>query len=129
MKVDRKYKNVDLYKIDPYTGEEFEPMRSNQRFANRKNQIAYNNAKASKLRSVKAPRLKALNENYKVLLKILKKRNNRIVSKDFLLGAGFDFKSSSSAEQKGEGEQRVYQYIYDLRIRIVFEDFYEVSFG
>ena len=60
MKVDRKYKNVDLYKIDPYTGEEFEPMRSNQRFANRKNQIAYNNAKASKLRSVKAPRLKAL---------------------------------------------------------------------
>ena len=40
---------------DPYTGEVFTPLRSNQKFANRRNQIAFNNAIARKNRRVKSP--------------------------------------------------------------------------
>ena len=42
-------------KKDPFTGQEFIPTRHNQKFANRKNQIAFNNAKARRIRIEKAP--------------------------------------------------------------------------
>ena len=40
--------------MDPLTGEEFVPKRSNQKFASRENQIRYNNLKAKEIRQAKS---------------------------------------------------------------------------
>lgn len=124
MEIEKQYNNIDSHKIDPLTGEEFTPKRTNQRFASRENQVAYNNAKASDIRRVKAPKLKALDNNFKVLTKLLNGNNLKEVSTDFLLGAGFDFHSSSSLDRIGD---KIYQGVYDLRITKVEDNLYEIS--
>jgi len=41
-----------IQRTDPHTGEVFYAKRTNQRFASRKTQVAYNNAKAKELRDI-----------------------------------------------------------------------------
>lgn len=90
------------YSIDPYTKEEFTPKRSNQIFANRKNQVNFNNEKQKEMRRHKSPHSKTIDNNYKILIKILSKEKSIERSSDFLLGAGFDFKSyTSTFQEKG----------------------------
>jgi hypothetical protein len=76
---------------DPYTGEVFEPKRSNQKFACLANKTAYHNDKAKEERKkIEGPQ-KALKKNREVLKSLLKDSSEIIVSRDFLLGAGFNF--------------------------------------
>ena len=89
-------KKIMAHQKDPYTGEVFIPLRSNQKFANRINQIAFNNAIARENRRVKSPILLVLNTNHKVLIKALGSKDSTIKSKDFLLGAGFNFSDRKS---------------------------------
>jgi len=86
MKEDNKEKA-----IDPLTGEEFVPKRSNQKFASRENQIKYNNIKAAKERNAKALTENILNANRKVLQRILGSKSEVIKSYDFMDGAGLNF--------------------------------------
>jgi hypothetical protein len=79
-------------RVDPQTGELFWPKRHNQLFANRKNQIAFNNAKASVKRFEKGTIDKVLDKNRRILKQILGEKDGCIVSKDFLLGCGFVFR-------------------------------------
>lgn len=76
---------------DLLTQEAFYKKRSNQKFANPQNRIRYNNLKAGKKRAAKAPFEKPLDHNRTILKKILGANPERVVSKDFLLGAGFSF--------------------------------------
>ncbi|WP_299095348.1 hypothetical protein [uncultured Winogradskyella sp.] len=76
--------------IDPLTGEEFVPKRSNQKFASRENQIRYNNLQAAKERQAKAKTRKILNSNRKALQKVLGPNDEIVRSLDFLKGAGLD---------------------------------------
>ena len=76
--------------IDPLTGEEFIPKRSNQKFASRENQIRYNNLKAAEERKAKAKTRKILNDNRKALRKVLGSRDEIVRSLDYLKGAGLD---------------------------------------
>jgi len=77
--------------IDPLTGEEFLPKRSNQKFANRENQIRYNNLIAAEERHAKAKSRKILDNNRKVLKRILGDCNEILKTLDYLEGAGLDF--------------------------------------
>ena len=77
--------------IDPLTGEEFVPKRSNQKFASRKNQIRYNNLKAAEERQAKARTRKILDSNRKVLQWVTGPNDEVERSMDFLKGAGFNF--------------------------------------
>ncbi|GGE44414.1 hypothetical protein [Psychroflexus planctonicus] len=77
---------------DPFTNEEFEPKRKNQRFANSKNRIDYHNMKANKLRREKASVDKPLNTNFKILNDIMKGKKKAEFHKEFLRGKGYDFK-------------------------------------
>lgn len=86
MKVD----NIETA-IDPLTGEEFVPKRSNQKFATRENQIKFNNLKAAEERKAKARTRKILNSNRKVLKKVLGDKDEVKRSYDHLEGAGLDF--------------------------------------
>ncbi len=76
---------------DPLTAELFIKRRNNQRFANRQNQIRYNNIKAQKKRDAKLPFEKALDKNRTILQKILGDGKEKLISRDFLLGMGFSF--------------------------------------
>ena len=76
---------------DLLTGEFFTPKRSDQRFANRENHIRYNNEKAKKKRKAKAFIDQTLDTNRNILKRILGNHSEIVKSKEFLLGAGFNF--------------------------------------
>lgn len=76
---------------DPLTGEKFIKKRDNQVFANRKNQIKFNNLKAQEKRKSTAQLNKLLDTNRKILKRLLNDKKEIIKSYDFLLGAGFHF--------------------------------------
>ncbi len=76
---------------DLLTKELFIKKRSNQKFANPQNRIRFNNLKAQKKRADKAPFEKPLDQNRTVLKKILGENREKVLSKDYLLGAGFSF--------------------------------------
>ena len=84
-------KKIKNPRIDPFTGEEFQPKRENQLFANRKNQISFNNRKAKANREHKAAVNTPLDTNHKVMQKVLQNQIRVQRSKEFLLGAGLDF--------------------------------------
>jgi hypothetical protein len=58
-------------RIDPYSGEKFYPKKSNQRFASRENQIAYNNSKAKKERDLHTNFHNQIKKNWNILKTIL----------------------------------------------------------
>lgn len=76
---------------DPLTDEWFYPKRYNQKFANRENQIAFNNIKARKKRHEKIDTDRILDKNREILKRLLRRRSEIEKSKDYLLGAGFNF--------------------------------------
>jgi|TARA_B110000238_G_scaffold141213_1_gene152354 hypothetical protein len=100
-----------MFLSDPLTKESFVPKRSNQKFSCRLNQIKYNNRKAKSKRLAKAPYDKILDANRNILIKIIGEEDDRIVSKDYLLGAGFVFGYfNKSMVQDNINYQCIYNY-------------------
>ena len=95
---------------DLLTGEAFFKLRNNQRFANRKNQIRYNNIIANNKRKEKSSVDRVLDKNRNILKNILGNSKEAVKSKDFLLGAGFYF---TTLTHQRTIEQKVYHCIYD----------------
>jgi hypothetical protein len=100
-------------RIDPYSGEGFIPKRYNQKFATRKNQVAFNNTKAREIREKKKPIDSVLEINRKVLLKVLNGKESEIKSRDYLLGCGFDFNFFNRSFEKNG---LMYQSVYNLAL-------------
>ena len=104
---------IIMKREDPLTGEVFYPRRENQKFASRENQIRYNNKKAEKKRKAKAEIDKYLDNNRSILKAILGNKNEVIKSKDFLLGAGFNFGCHTHSLRKDDKLLRcVYDYAF-----------------
>jgi hypothetical protein len=78
--------------IDPYSRESFLKRRSDQRFASKKTKNAFHNGRAKEQRDSIAFIQKPLMKNRNILNHLLGKKNEHEVSKDFLLGAGYDFR-------------------------------------
>jgi hypothetical protein len=93
---------------DPLTGESFTPTRSNQFYANRKNQIKFNNQKQKRERKENIIINRYLLRNKKILKYLLSTNKEMIKSKDFLLGAGFKFEYYTHFFRYGSG----YAYCY-----------------
>lgn len=96
-----------------YSGKIFEPRRQNQFYENRSVQILANNAKARAKRQAKAPTDKVLDKNRTVLMRILEDQEQVVKSRDFLLGAGFNFTFFSSSLKF---ENKPCQVIYEFMI-------------
>ena len=64
-------------RIDPYSGETFYPKRTNQRFATRDNQIAFNNAKAKKERDLHTKYDNQIKRNWNILKTILGNKQSK----------------------------------------------------
>ncbi len=97
--------------IDPLTGEEFEPKRTNQKFASQENRIRFNNSKAKKLRDsmnfVKGP----LQQNLRILNELLEGIKEAIIHIEFLKGKGFHFGVCTHIQKFGENNLKmIYQY-------------------
>ena len=78
-------------KKDPLTKEEFEPKRSNQRFASASNRIAFHNRLAMEKRKIKSVVDYTIASNWNIMLKQLSGDRKVTRTKEFLKGAGFDF--------------------------------------
>ena len=81
-----------MLKTDPFTNEEFTPSRSNQKFACRKNRVDYHNNIARQKRMITRDVDYAMNSNWNILLRQLGGKQSVQRSKEFMLGAGFNFK-------------------------------------
>ena len=96
---------------DLLTQEEFYKSRSNQKFSSPLNRIRYNNLKARHKRSAKKPVDRPLDMNRTILKRILGDKKEIVVSRDFLLGAGFSFNYFSyHKEVNGVTFAGIYEY-------------------
>jgi len=93
----------NLKRTDPLTGELFTPKRSNQFYANRKNQIRFNNEKQKLTRKENATANRFITANKKILRTILGEAKEVVRSKDYLLGAGFRFDYFTNYTRYGNG--------------------------
>ena len=75
---------------DPLTKEEFEPKRSNQRFASPQNRIKYYNNKANQERKENAFIDKPLKTNLKILKELMEGQTRCSFHEQFLRGKGYD---------------------------------------
>lgn len=96
---------------DLLTGEEFEPKKNSQKFANAANRIKYNNKLANELRKSKAFIDKPLNKNLKILNELLSGKKEAIFHEQYLLGKGFDYRFTNRVDiYEGIRYNCVYQY-------------------
>ena len=113
--------------IDPLTGEEFVPKRSNQKFASRQNQINYNNQRASKeRRSVQFIQDK-LKRNRDVILKLLGGQSEVVVNVETMQSLGFSFYVLTHLLNE---EDRLMVCIYDVGYQKINEkEIYLYNYG
>ena len=116
---------IKSLKIDPFTGEEFQPKRGNQFYANRKNQVDFNNLKAKVNREHKAAINTPLDTNRKVLQKVLQNQIKVQRSKEFLLGAGLDFNFITHRRTDENGIQ--WSCVYEFQFRQINDDQYLIQ--
>ncbi|TSA37707.1 MAG: hypothetical protein D4R64_05025 [Porphyromonadaceae bacterium] len=76
---------------DPFSGQAFTKKSETQRFSSRENQIKYNNRKATERRRTLSDYWKVLTRNRDILNRTLGDKAEHTVSRDFLIGAGYDF--------------------------------------
>ena len=101
--------------IDPLSKEEFTPKRTNQRFASAENRKIYHNQIARKKREVTRSIDYSIKKNWNILTLQLGGRDEVTRSKEFLLGAGFNFNFYQRAFATDFG---TVQAIYDCGILI-----------
>jgi hypothetical protein len=108
---------------DPYTEEVFFAPRSNQKFANRDNQVAYNNERAKELRDYHNNIDAIVHRNWEILLGLLGDHITTIKSTEYLKGCGYDFMFFNHLR---EIEGHYYFASYDVGIREVAPKKYEL---
>lgn len=100
---------------DPFTGESFEPKRSNQIFANEQNRINYNNSKAKKLRNELNRINHKLLKNFKIMNELTLEHPILNVSKLDLQKCGFDFRFMTHfSEQNGNHVPTIYYFTIEV---------------
>ncbi|RDI14420.1 hypothetical protein [Flavobacterium sp. AG291] len=99
-------------KIDPLTGKEFIPKRSNQIFENSANRIKFNNQKARNFRIEHDYINKPLIKNVKILDELLTNKTKVTFHREFLKGKGFDFTVMTHYDNfEGTDYPCLYQYM------------------
>ena len=113
-----------IHKIDPLTGEEFSTSKQNQKFANAKNRVRYNNHLAHKKRLSLQKWNNPINANLKALDRIMFGVNQKTVSVDFLIGAGIHLGYFTNSF-KADGI--IYQCIYHYALTQNKENLYVIK--
>ena len=109
--------------IDPHTEQVFYAPRSNQKFANRDNQVAYNNERAKELRDYHNSIDAIVHRNWEILLDLLGEQITTIKSKEYLKGCGYNFLFFNHLR---EIEGHYYFASYDVGIRETAHNNYKI---
>lgn len=114
-------------KIDPYTGEEFVPKRSNQKFATSKSKNDYHNRRSRKNSRRFEEIDKRIRKNCKILDTLTKVKKEHDVTKERLIGAGFHMDGFNVRHRyNGKIHSGVYNYtvvvIDDENFKIINND-------
>jgi hypothetical protein len=114
-----------MYKerIDPLTKQRFTPVRANQKFANRINQIRYNNLKALRKRRAKSKFDKVLDRNRTIMEKLLNGEDAIIKSRDWLEALDFSFDTFTHVRKF---KDTTIGYCYEFGIRRIEQNMYEI---
>lgn len=110
---------------DLLTGEMFTPKKSTQKFASSSNRIIYHNRKFCKLRRSLSKVDRPLLNNRKIILSLLGSAKEVVKSKEFLLGAGYDFRFFTCAGTDKEG--RYVSCVYEFIISSIGDGKYKLS--
>jgi hypothetical protein len=95
-----------------YSGEEFFPTRSNQKFASTKNRIKYHNDKLKKIRDARSPLDNKLHRNYSILLKLMKGKTQENFHKQYLTGKEYSFDVLTHYEiYKEKNRHAIYDFL------------------
>ena len=95
-----------------YSGEEFIPKKSSQRFVTPQNRIKYNNQKASKTKLERAFIDKPLHENRNILKELLGNKTETIVHQEFLRGRGYNFHLTTHYDKwEGKNVPCIYEFM------------------
>jgi hypothetical protein len=108
---------------DPHTEEVFVAPRSNQKFANRDNQVAYNNELAKDRRDYLNKIDAIIHRNWEILLRLLGDHITTNKSKEYLKGCGYDFMFFNHLR---EIEGHYYFASYDVGIREIAHNNYKI---
>jgi len=108
---------------DLLTGEQFLKKRCTQKFANRKNQIRYNNRKAQQERAIKKKIDSPLSHNRRILSQLLGKDDEVIKSRDWLMALGYDFSVLTNTIKM---DAALIPCIYEFCIQKISNDQYKI---
>ncbi len=99
----------------PYTGLTFQPSRRNQVFVSAKARRDYHNANAAATRKIKAPIDKALEKNFLILSRSLKKGESKIFAKEELLKKGYNTSYFTHLDMfKGKRSLHLYHFVLPI---------------
>lgn len=112
---------------DLLTQEVFIKRRNNQLFATRKNQVLYNNLKARKKKIATGAISRILDKNRSVLLRILCDKNEiQKISKDWLLGAGYNFSYVTHSKRISSESNQIANYVFEIGLLKLDETHYKI---
>ncbi|MCH8330953.1 MAG: hypothetical protein IH946_06175 [Bacteroidetes bacterium] len=97
---------------NPHCSDKFHPSDGRQLYCTSGCQIWFNNYKARQLRQKIRPIASGLNRNRRILFRILGEEAERTVSRDYLLGAEYDFNIYTRAFK--DEKERVHYFVYDI---------------
>jgi hypothetical protein len=112
---------------DPLTKQLFVPKRRNQRFANRQNQIAYNNMIARKDRMAIKAIDTILKRNRKILKNLLGQRLEFVVRKERLLSLGYNFIFHTHRMMVNENDKKYADCVYEYVLARIINDNFKIT--
>lgn len=110
-------------KIDPYTGDEFYPKRSNQVFATPQNKMKYHNERAKEYRDETKEFRNCYDRCYKILRLLLEGKSSVRVHHEYIEGMGFDYGGLTAYHETKKG---FIFYVYDI-VMVLEDDYYIIS--
>jgi len=95
-----------------YSGEDFSPKRSNQKFASAQNRINYHNSKMCSIRKSRSFVDTKLHRNYRILTELMDGKASLSFHKQYMLGKGYSFDVLTHFEdEEGERYKAVYEFL------------------
>jgi hypothetical protein len=95
-----------------YSGEEFTPVRSDQKFASANNRIKFHNERYKKIRKAMSEVDGKLRKNYSILIKLMDGEKTKTFHKYFLLGKGYSFDVLTHYDDyEGKSTQALYEFL------------------
>ena len=114
---------------DPFSGETFIKSRKNQKFKNKKTQIAYNNLLARKKRKAKRPIDSILDKNREILKKVLREKTEIVLPWRYLKSLGFNFSYFTHLIEVNTIECKYAFGIYEFIVERIFNNNFRIYYN